>query len=335
METPLMTTETPLVIVTRKLPQPVETRMRELFNTRFNDDDKPMSREELIRAVETATVLVPTVTDRIDRAVLSRSGPNLKLIANFGTGVDNIDLETARNRGIIITNTPGVLTEDTADMTMALILSVPRRLAEGAKYLEGHAADWRGWSPTWMLGHRIYGKALGIIGMGRIGQAVARRARAFGLSINYHNRRRVPAETEKALGATYYESLDQMLAHCDIISVNCPHTPATYHLLSARRLALLKPTAYIVNTARGEVIDENALARLIEKGDIAGAGLDVFEHEPAINARLLKNPSVVVLPHLGSATIEGRIDMGEKVIINVKTFLDGHNPPDRVYPAMF
>jgi glyoxylate reductase len=330
-----MTTETPLVIVTRKLPQPVETRMRELFNTRLNEDDKPMSREELIKAVETASVLVPTVTDRIDRAVLSRSGPNLKLIANFGTGVDNIDLETARNRGIIITNTPGVLTEDTADMTMALILAVPRRLAEGAKYLEDKAADWRGWSPTWMLGHRIYGKSLGIIGMGRIGQAVARRAKAFGLSINYHNRRRVPAETEAALGATYWESLDQMLANSDIISVNCPHTPATYHLLSARRLGLLKPTAYIVNTARGEVIDENALARLIEKRDIAGAGLDVFEHEPAINPRLLKNPSVVVLPHLGSATIEGRIDMGEKVIINVKTFLDGHNPPDRVYPAMF
>jgi glyoxylate reductase len=335
METPVMPSEKPLVIVTRKLPQPVEARMRELFNVRFNEDDKPMTRDDLIRAAQTATILVPTVTDRIDRAVLSQSGPDLKLIANFGTGVDNIDLDTARNRGILITNTPGVLTEDTADMTMALILAVPRRLTEGAKYLRDNAADWRGWSPTWMLGHRIYGKTLGIIGMGRIGQAVARRAKAFGLEINYHNRRRVSQETEKALGATYYESLDQMLAHADIISVNCPHTPATYHLLSARRLALLKPTAYIVNTARGEVIDENALARLIEAGDIAGAGLDVFEHEPAINPRLLKNSSVVVLPHMGSATLEGRIDMGEKVIINVKTFLDGHTPPDRVYPAMF
>jgi glyoxylate reductase len=284
--------------------------------------------------VQTATILVPTVTDRIDRAVLSQSGPDLKLIANFGTGVDNIDLETARNRGIIVTNTPGVLTEDTADMTMALILAVPRRLAEGARFLKD-GADWRGWSPTWMLGHRIYGKSLGIIGMGRIGQAVARRARAFGLGINYHNRRRVAPEVEAALDANYWESLDQMLANVDIISVNCPHTPATYHLLSARRLALLKPTTYLVNTARGEVIDENALARMIEAGEIAGAGLDVFEHEPAINARLLKNDNVVVLPHMGSATIEGRIDMGEKVIINVKTFLDGHAPPDRVYPAMF
>ncbi|MGF1620710.1 MAG: 2-hydroxyacid dehydrogenase [Rhodomicrobiaceae bacterium] len=330
-----MTSEKPLVIVTRKLPQPVEARMRELFDARLNEDDTPMTRDDLVRAVREAAILVPTVTDRIDRSVLSQAGPDLKLIANFGTGVDNIDLETARTRGIIVTNTPGVLTEDTADMTMALILAVPRRLSEGAQFLESGANDWRGWSPTWMLGHRIYGKKLGIIGMGRIGQAVARRAKAFGLSINYHNRRRVPSEVEAELGATYWESLDQMLAHVDIVSVNCPHTPATYHLLSARRLALLQPTAYIVNTARGEVIDENALARLIETGAIAGAGLDVFEHEPAINPRLLRNKNVVALPHMGSATVEGRIDMGEKVIINVKTFLDGHNPPDRVYPAMF
>ena len=308
--------------------------MRELFDARLNEDDTPMTRDELIHAVETATVLVPTVTDRIDRAVLSRAGPDLKLIANFGTGVDNIDLETARNRGIIVTNTPGVLTEDTADMTMALILAVPRRLTEGAKFLKD-GADWRGWSPTWMLGHRIWGKKLGIIGMGRIGKAVARRARAFGLSINYHNRRRIGPEIEAELGANYWESLDQMLANVDIVSVNCPHTPATYHLLSARRLKLLKPTTYIVNTARGEVIDENALARMIEAGEIAGAGLDVFEHEPAINPRLLRHANVVVLPHMGSATIEGRIDMGEKVIINIKTFLDGHAPPDRVHPAMF
>ncbi len=330
-----MTAEKPLIIVTRKLPQPVETRMRELFNVQFNDDDTPMTKEDLIRAVQTASILIPTVTDRIDRAVLSQSGPDLKLIANFGTGVDNIDLDTARNRGVIVTNTPGVLTEDTADMTMALILAVPRRLAEGTRLLKANADSWQGWSPTWMLGHRIYGKKLGIIGMGRIGQAVARRARAFGLDINYHNRRHVSPEIEAELGATYWESLDQMLANVDIVSVNCPHTPATYHLLSARRLNLLKPTAYIVNTARGEVLDENALARLIETGEVAGAGLDVFEHEPAINPRLLKNDNVVVLPHMGSATIEGRIDMGEKVIINVKTFLDGHTPPDRVYPAMF
>jgi glyoxylate reductase len=325
----------PLVIVTRKLPDVVETRMRELFDARLNVDDKPMSQSELIEAVQKADVLVPTVTDRIDRTVLSQAGPQLKLVANFGTGVDNIDLETARNRGIIVTNTPGVLTEDTADMTMALILAVPRRLAEGAAYLKEHKNEWPGWSPTWMLGQRIYGKRLGIIGMGRIGQAVARRARAFGLQIHYHNRRPVPEEIEQELEATYWDSLDQMLARMDIISVNCPHTPATYHLLSARRLKLLKPTAYIVNTARGEVIDENELARLIEAGAIAGAGLDVFEHEPAINPKLLASNRVVALPHMGSATIEGRIDMGEKVIINIKAFLDGHAPPDRVHPAMF
>jgi glyoxylate reductase len=329
-----MNAEKPLVIVTRKLPQAIHARMQELFDVQFNLDDKPMLQEDLVRAVQTATVLVPTVTDRIGRSVLSQSGPNLKLIANFGNGVDNIDLDTARNRGILVTNTPGVLTEDTADMTMALILAVPRRLAEGAQLLKS-GAEWTGWSPTWMLGQRIHGKKLGIIGMGRIGTAVAHRAKAFGLSIHYHNRRRVPREIESELGATYWESLDQMLANMDIVSINCPHTPATFHLLSARRLKHLKSTAYVVNTARGEVIDENALARMIDNGDIAGAGLDVFEYEPAINPKLLKNDRVVVLPHMGSATIEGRIDMGEKVIINIKTFLDGHAPPDRVHPAMF
>ena len=325
----------PLIIVTRKLPEVVETRLRELFDARLNLEDHSLSREELVEAVKTADVLVPTVTDRIDRSVLSQAGPQLKLIAQFGTGVDNIDLETARNRSILVTNTPGVLTEDTADMTMALILAVPRRLAEGSYLLKSGSDEWHGWSPTWMLGHRIYGKRLGIVGMGRIGQAVAKRARAFGLQVHYHNRRRVAPEVEKALEATYWDSLDQMLARMDIISINCPHTPATYHLLSARRLALMKPTAYIVNTARGEVIDENALARMIENGQLGGAGLDVFEHEPAVNPKLLKSDKVVVLPHMGSATLEGRIDMGEKVIINIKTFLDGHSPPDRVHPAMF
>ncbi len=329
-----MTTQNVKVVVTRKLPELVEARMRELFDVTLNQADAPMTRDQLAAAMRTATVLVPTVTDRIDKALLSLAGPQLKLIANYGTGVDNIDLETARNRGIIVTNTPGILTEDTADMTMALILAVPRRLVEGASYL-AEGRDWHGWSPTWMLGHRIWGKKLGIIGMGRIGRAVARRAKAFGLSINYHNRRRVPAAVEEELGAVYWESLDQMLAHMDIISVNCPHTPATFHLLSSRRLKLMKPTAYIVNTARGEVIDENALARMVEAGEIGGAGLDVFENEPAINPKLLKNPKVVVLPHLGSATLEGRLDMGEKVIINIRTFLDGHNPPDRVHAAMF
>jgi len=322
----------PLVIVTRKLPDAVETRMRELFDTRLNHDDKPMSQAELIEAVKTADVLVPTVTDRIDSKVIVRAGPNLKLIANFGTGVDNIDVKTALEKGITVTNTPGVLTEDTADMTMALILAVPRRLVEGAKELE--ADHFTGWSPSWMLGHRLQGKRLGIVGMGRIGQAVARRAKAFGLQIHYHNRKPVSAAIERELEATYWESLDQMLARMDIVSINCPHTPATYHLLSARRLKLMKPSAYIVNTARGEVIDETTLARMLEAGQLSGAGLDVFEHEPAVNPKLKKLKNVTLLPHMGSATIEGRMDMGEKVIINIKTFADGHKPPDRVIPAM-
>jgi glyoxylate reductase len=322
----------PLVIVTRKLPDVIETRMRELFDARLNLADEAMSREALIAAVQTADVLVPTVTDRIDARILSRAGEKLRLIANFGAGVDNIDLETARARGITVTNTPGVLTDDTADIAMALILAVPRRLVDGANVLT--AGGFKGWSPTWMLGHRVTGKRLGIIGMGRIGQAVARRAKAFGLQIHYHNRRPVPKPTEEELEATYWDSLDQMLVRMDIVSVNCPHTPATYHLLSARRLKLLKPTAYVVNTARGEVIDENALARMLEAGELAGAGLDVFEHEPAVNPKLLKLKNVVLLPHMGSATLEGRIDMGEKVIINIKTFVDGHKPPDRVLQAM-
>jgi glyoxylate reductase len=323
----------PLVIVTRKLPDVIETRLMELFDTQLNLDDKPMSQAELVKAAQEADVLVPTVTDRIDAGVLSQAGEKLRLIASFGTGVDHIDLATARTRGITITNTPGVLTEDTADMTMALILAVPRRLTEGERLLR--SGNWAGWSPTTMLGHRIWGKRLGIVGMGRIGSAVARRARGFGLSVHYHNRRRVQEEVEHELEATYWDSLDQMLAHMDIVSVNCPHTPATFHLLSARRLKLLRPHAYIVNTSRGEVIDENALARALTSGDIAGAGLDVFEHEPAVNPKLLKLDNVVLMPHMSSATIEGRVDMGEKVIINIKTFADGHNPPDRVIETMF
>jgi glyoxylate reductase len=325
----------PLVIVTRKLPDKVETRMRELFDTRLNVDDAPMSQAELAAAASSADVLVPTVTDRIDADVLAQAGERLKLIANFGNGVDNIDVPAALQRGITVTNTPGVLTEDTADMTMALILAVPRRLAEGIGRLE--TGGWTGWSPTWMLGHRIWGKRLGIIGMGRIGQAVARRARAFGMAIHYHNRRRVAPQIEEEIGATYWESLDQMLARMDIVSVNCPHTPGTFHLLSARRLKLMRREAYIVNTARGEVIDEGALIKMLEEGEIAGAGLDVFEHEPAVSPRLMKLAragKVVLLPHMGSATMEGRVDMGEKVIINIKTFMDGHRPPDRVLPSM-
>lgn len=325
----------PIVIVTRRLPDVVETRMRELFDTRLVGEDVPMPREALIEAVKTADVLVPTVTDRIDAALLAQAGENLKLVANFGNGVDNIDVETAMKRGITVTNTPGVLTEDTADMTMALILAVPRRLAEGFEVLEH--GEWHGWAPTWMLGKRISGKRLGIIGMGRIGQAVAHRAKAFGMQVHYHNRRRVAEAIEQDLEATYWDSLDQMLARMDIVSINCPHTPATYHLLSARRLKLLKKDAYIVNTARGEVIDEAAMIRMIEAGDIAGAGLDVFEAEPAVNPKLIRlarKGKVVLLPHMGSATVEGRVEMGEKVIVNIKTWMDGHRPPDRVIPAM-
>ncbi|HTO63954.1 MAG TPA: D-glycerate dehydrogenase [Bradyrhizobium sp.] len=326
----------PVVVVTRKLPDTIETRMRELFDTRLNIDDAPLATEQIADALRSADVLVPTVTDHISEELLKHPDCKIRLIANFGNGVDNIDVVAAHARGITVTNTPKVLTEDTADMTMALILAVPRRLIEGAAILTD-GKGWAGWSPTWMLGHRIGGKRLGIIGMGRIGQAVARRARAFGLQIHYHNRRPVAPKIADELGATYWESLDQMLARMDIISVNCPHTPATFHLLSARRLKLIRKEAYIVNTARGEVIDEETMTKLIEAGEIGGAGLDVFEHEPAVNpklVRLAKTGKVTLLPHMGSATIEGRVEMGEKVIINIKTFLDNHKPPDRVLPNM-
>jgi glyoxylate reductase len=327
-----MPAKKPLVIVTRKLPDPIETRMRELFDARLNVDDKPMDAGALAKAVAEADVLVPTIGDHIDAEIIAQAGDQLKLIANFGNGVDNIDVRAAMKRGIIVTNTPGVLTEDTADMTMALILAVPRRLVEGVQALD--TDQFHGWSPCWMLGHRLWGKRLGIVGMGRIGQAVARRAKAFGLQIHYHNRKPVAATIEHELEATYWDSLDQMLARMDIVSVNCPHTPATYHLISARRLKMMKRSAYIVNTARGEIIDEDALTDLLEAGALAGAGLDVFEHEPRINPRLMRLKNVVLLPHMGSATLEGRIDMGEKVIINIKSFVDGHKPPDRVLPQM-
>ncbi|MET0942925.1 MAG: D-glycerate dehydrogenase [Mesorhizobium sp.] len=324
----------PLVVITRKLPDQVETRMRELFDARLVVDDRPMTQPELVAAVKEAEVLVPTITDRIDAPLIAQAGPQLKLIASFSNGVDHIDVAAAAKQGITVTNTPNVLTEDTADMTMALMLTVPRRLTEGAQILRTDG-KWSGWSPTWMLGRRIWGKRLGIVGMGRIGTAVARRAKAFGLSIHYHNRHRVLPAVEDELEATYWESLDQMLARMDIISVNCPSTPATFHLLSARRLALMQPSAYIVNTARGDIIDEDALIHMLHDGKLAGAGLDVFEHEPAVNPKLVRlvgKGKVVLLPHMGSATIEGRIDMGEKVIINIRTFFDGHRPPDRVLP---
>lgn len=327
-----MAARKPKIIVTRKLPDPVETRMRELFDTELNLDDAPMSREALADAMQRADALVPTITDNIDADLIAQAGDRLKLIANFGAGIDHIDVAAATERGIGVTNTPGVLTEDTADLTMALIMAVSRRIVEGANVVQ--AGEFTGWTPTWMMGRRVNGKRLGIIGMGRIGQAVARRAKAFGMQIHYHNRKPVSPRIAEELEATYWESLDQMLARMDIISVNCPHTPATYHLLSARRLKLLQPHAIVVNTARGGIIDEGSLAELLASGGIAGAGLDVFEFEPAINPKLLKLPNAVLLPHLGSATVEARIDMGEKVIINLKTWMDGHKPPDRVLVSM-
>ncbi len=323
-----MSTRKPVVVVTRKLPDAIETRMMELFQAQLNLDDRALSHDELIAAVGKAEVLVPTVTDRIDAKVIAAAGPQLKLIASFGTGVDHIDLAAAQKRDIVVTNTPGVLTDDTADMTMALILAVARRLGAGEAL--ARSGEWGGWSPTSMLGMRLTGKRLGIVGMGRIGQAVARRARAFGLSIHYHNRKRVYPDVEAALEATYWESLDQMLTRMDVIVVTCPHTPATYHLLSARRIKLIRPGAILVNTSRGEVIDEGALAQALTSGNLAGAGLDVYEHEPAIHPKLLEADNVVLLPHMGSATLEGRLAMGERVIINIKTWVDGHRPPDRV-----
>lgn len=321
-------TNKPVVVVTRKLPLVIEARMTELFDARLRADDTPMLSDELVDALATADVLVPTVTDRIDANLLNAAGNKLALIANFGAGVDNIDLDIAQSRNITVTNTPAVLTEDTADMAMAMILAVPRRLVEGQQLVSNDS--WKGWSPTSMLGHRIWGKALGIIGMGQIGSAIARRARGFGIAIHYHNRNRLPATAEQDLGAVFWDSLDQMLAHVDILSVNCPHTPSTYHLLSARRLALMKPDAYLINISRGEVIDEVALADMLREGRLAGAALDVFEHEPAINPKLRALDNVLLLPHMGSATLESRIEMGEKVLINIRTFVDGHHPPDRV-----
>ena len=323
-----MTEIRPLVIVTRKLPATVETRMGELFDVEFNETDKPFTHEQLLDAVQRADVLVPTVTDRIDAEVIDAADTRLKLIASFGAGVDHIDLAAARHAGITLTNTPGVLTEDTADMAMALILSVPRRVTEANKIIR--QGSWTGWAPTALLGHRINGKSLGIVGMGRIGQAIAHRARGFGMSIHYHNRRPVHPEIEAELEATHWDDLGQMLSKMDIISVNCPHTDATNRLLSRDMLKHIQPHAYIVNTSRGEVIDEAALADLLKSGKIAGAGLDVYENEPAITPELLELDNVILLPHIGSATIEGRISMGDKVIINIQTFVDGHTPPDRV-----
>ena len=320
------------VVVTRRLPEVVEKRLTELFHVTLRADDTPMTRSELGEAMKTADILVPTVTDEIDAALIGQAGDRLKLIANYGAGVDHIDVMTARQRGILVSNTPGVLTEDTADMTMALILAVTRRMSEGMAQMQ--KGDWQGWAPTALLGGRVSGRRLGILGMGRIGQAVARRAAAFGMQVHYHNRHRLRSEIEESLGATYWESLDQMVARMDVMSINCPHTPSTFHLMNARRLKLMKPDAVIVNTSRGEVIDENALTRMLRAGELQGAGLDVYEHGTDINPRLRELTNVVLLPHMGSATLEGRVEMGEKVIINIKTFEDGHRPPDQVVPSM-
>jgi len=318
----------PRVVVTRELPDPIMERMAALFDTHLNRTDEKWSQAQLAEAMATCDVLVPTVTDSIDAGLIAGAGPRLKLIANFGAGVNHIDLKAARARGIIVTNTPGVLTEDTADMTMALILSVPRRLAEGEKLVRSGA--WKGWSPGGMLGHRIGGKALGIVGMGRIGQAVARRARAFGLSIHYHNRRRLPLSIEAELNAQWYPDLDAMLGAVDIVSIHTPLNADSHDLIDRRRIGLMRAHVYLINASRGGIVDEDALVEALEKGQLAGAGLDVWRHEPEIDPRLLALPNVVLTPHMGSATLEGRVASGEKVIANIRSWADGHRPPDQV-----
>jgi len=327
-----MSKQKPKVIVTRRLPPTVEKRMKELFDVELNKDDIPMSRHEIAAAMERADVLVPTISDVIDQKLLARAGKNLRLIASYGAGFDHIDVQTARQRGILVSNTPGVLTDDTADMTLALMLGVMRRFQEGSSLIQ--KKSWDGWSPSAMLGTRLGGKRLGILGMGRIGSAVADRAKAFGMEIHYHNRKRLHPALEEPTGAKYWESLEEMLQEVDVLSVNCPHTPITFHMINSTRLSLMKKSSFIVNTSRGEVIDENALARALKNKKLAGAALDVFEARKEVNPHLRGLPNVMLLPHMGSATDEARIEMGEKVIINIKTFIDGHRPPDQVVPAM-
>ena len=322
------------VVVTRRLPQEVQSRMAELFNVTLREDASPMSREELQSAMQTADVLVTTLTDRIDAPLIASAGSQLKLIANYGAGFDHIEVEEAHERGIMVSNTPGVVTEDTADMTMALILAVRRRIPEGLAVMQSSPENWAGWSPNALLGGRIAGRKLGILGMGRIGQALARRAKAFGMEVHYHNRRRLHPAIEEEHGATYWESLDQMVARMDVLSINCPHTPATFHLMNARRLKLMKEDAVIVNTSRGEVIDQAALARALKSGAIAGAGLDVYEGGASEFEELRTLENVVLLPHMGSATHEARVEMGQKVMLNIMTLDHGNRPPDLVIPSM-
>ena len=320
----------PKVIVTRRLLVEVETRMADLFDTVLRRDDTPMTQDELAAAIADCDVFVPTVTDKIDASVLSNASERLRLIANFGAGTDHIDVATAHAKGIPVTNTPGVLTEDTADLAMALILAVSRRLVEGDRRLR--AGEFTGWGPTHMLGHRVRGSKLGILGMGRIGQALARRATAFGLEVHYHNRRRVPEAIEKTLAATWHEDLDGMLGEVKFLSIHCPATPKTYHMINAARLSKMRPDSYIVNTARGEIIDEGALAAAIKTGDISGAGLDVYEGEPKVHSDLVDLPNVILAPHIGSATHESRREMGELVLINIRAMMDHHAAPNRVLP---
>ncbi|MGB0658739.1 MAG: 2-hydroxyacid dehydrogenase [Mangrovicoccus sp.] len=320
------------VVVTRRLPEEVEKRLCDLFDTTLREDDTPMTKMELIEAVKTADVLVPTVTDQIDAGVIAHAGPQMKLFASYGAGVDHIDVSTARQRGILVSYTPNVVTEDTADMTMGLILAVTRRIPEGLSIM--NSGKWAGWAPTALLGGRVNGRRLGILGMGKVGQAVARRALAFGMEIHYHDLRRAHEAVETEISARFWEDLDEMVRRVDILSVNCPSTPETFHLMNARRLKLMKPSAVIVNTARGDVIDEKAMTRMLRAGELAGAGLDVFERGAEITPELRDLSNVVLLPHMASATHEGRVEMGEKVIINIKTFADGHRPPDQVIPGM-
>ena len=318
----------PKVFITRRLPKKIETRMMELFDATLNDTDLLLKEDELISVFKKYEIIVPSIADNISKRVIENAGLQLRLIANFGAGVDHIDIEEAKEKNLIVTNTPGYLADDTADLVMSLLLALPRRLYEGSRVVAN--GSWNGWSPTSLLGNRIYGKRLGIIGMGRIGRAVAHRAKAFGISIHYHNRKRLPSLMEEEYDATYWKNLDEMIPRMDIISVNCPLTNATKGLLSSQRLKLMTKDSYLINSSRSEIVDEKALAYMLKEKKIAGAGLDVFSRRKDDTSQLLELSNTILIPHMGSATIEGRIEMGEKVIVNIKTYIDGHNPPNRI-----
>lgn len=323
---------TPRVIVTRHLMPSVEARMEELFDCRLNREDRPMSRDELVAAMQDCDILVPTVTDTIDGDMIAAAGDRLRLIANFGAGTDHLDLRACAERRIMVTNTPGVFTDDTADIAMEMIIGVPRRVREGVALVR--RGEWTGWAPSHLLGRKLGGKVLGIVGMGRIGQAVAHRAKAFGLEIAYHNRKPLPEAVERMFGARYVAELDDLLAEADIVTLHCPHTKDTHDLIDARRFALMKEGVSLINTARGELVDIDALVDALEAGKLAGAGLDVYPNEPEVDPRLLAFPNVMTLPHIGSATIEGREASGEKIIANIRFWIDGHRPPDQVLDAL-